>query len=363
MKRAVAAWFLVLAFLPCGAAQQGTPAGGPGKGKVGLRFLGTSLKEVLKTFEQYTGKRFLFEEAAVAGKRVNLLSSSPIPVANIMEVLESILEVEGLTLVEVGEAPARIFKVVPMAGAAGKATRTYTQENMEEIPPNDRVVTLVFQLKYLPAGKVKTAFQKMTTVPDGLQAIEGTNLLLITDYASNVKRLGKILSQLDVIGPKIVRETVKLKNTEPLELVREIQPLINIENRVYLAQLQRRVEERLRQFLGRRGGGRNARGMSSTISDVSTPIGVVPVPRLGSVIISATEEKLPEIRALIESLDVKDPEEKVLRFYPLRFQDPLSLASTLQGIFDFSVIFLTLRVDTPCRWLSCKASTSAFSLR
>ncbi len=336
MRRA-AVFVLALFLLPWGTAQQGGGPGDPAKGEVSLRFLGTNLGEVLKTFEQYTGNRFLFESAVVAGKRVNLLSSAPIPVANLMDVLENILEVEGLTLVEVGEPPARIFKVVSYKGAAGRATQTFSQKDMEKIPPGDRVVTLVFQLKYLPAEKVKSAFQKMTTVPDGIQAIEGTNLLLITDYASNVKRLGKILSQLDVIGPKIVRETIKLKNTEPVELVQEIQPLISIENRVYLAQLQRRVEERLRQWMGRGGrGGKNARAMSARITDITTPIGVVPVPRLGSVIVSATEEKLPEIRKLIESLDIKDPEEKIVRFYPLRYQDAASLAATLQGIFDYT---------------------------
>ncbi len=336
MMRKAAAFFLVLFLLPWGTAQRAKSPGDPAKGEVSLRFVGANLGEVLKTFEQYTGNRFLFESAVVEGKRVNLLSSAPIPVANLMDVLENILEVEGLTLVEVGNPPARIFKVVSYKGAAGKATQTFTQEEMGKIPPGDRVVTLVFQLKYLPAEKVKDAFQKMTTVPDGIQAIEGTNLLLITDYASNVKRLGKILAQLDVIGPKIVRETIKLKNTEPVELVREIQPLINIENRVYLAQLQRRVEERLRQFMGRGRNGKNARTMSARISDVTTPIGVVPVPRLGSVIVSATEEKLPEIRELIKSLDIKDPEEKIVRFYPLRYQDAVSLASTLQGIFDYT---------------------------
>ncbi len=334
--RAAMAGFMVLVLLPLGTAQRKGDLRDPAGGEVSLHFLGTDLKEVLKTFEQYTGKRFLFEEAAVAGRRVNLLSSAPIPADHLMDVLESILEVEGLTLVEVGEAPARIFKVVPTADAAGKAHQTFTRESMEKIPPGDRVVTLVYQLKYLPAEKVKAAFQRMTTVPDGIQAIEGTNLLLITDYASNVKRLGDILSRLDVIGPRIVRETIKLKNTEPAELVREIQPLINIENRVYLAQLQKRVEERLRQVMGRGRGGKNVRGMSGAITDVTTPIGLVPVPRLGSVIVSATEEKLPEIRKLIESLDIKDPEEKVLRFYPLRYQDPVSLAETLQGIFDFT---------------------------
>jgi type II secretory pathway component GspD/PulD (secretin) len=41
---------------------------------------GASLKEVIKLMETYTGRRFLFDENLVAGKRVNLFSSKPIPV-------------------------------------------------------------------------------------------------------------------------------------------------------------------------------------------------------------------------------------------------------------------------------------------
>jgi len=69
---------------------------------VTISFSNADLKEVIKVFEQYTGKRFLFDESIVSRRQINLLSSTAIPVESIIDVFESILEVEGLTLVNIG---------------------------------------------------------------------------------------------------------------------------------------------------------------------------------------------------------------------------------------------------------------------
>ena len=317
-----------------GQGEEKKPAIRPvGGDRVSINFSGTSLKEVVKVFEQYTGKRFLFDETVVSGKQIHLLSNKPIPVERIIDVFESILEIEGLTLIKTGQKGAEIFKIVEAKTVTGKATKTFTAEDIEGIPENDRVVTLVFQLKYIQADQLGQAFRRMTTVPNGLQPIPGSNLLIITDYATNVKRIGRILEALDEAGPKILRETIKLRNADPIELVREVQPLINIENRVYRAQIQRRMETRFRQILGRGARNRNLQGLTTMMTDTSSPIAVAAIPRLGSVIISATEEKIGDIKELITSLDIKDPDEKVIEYYTLRYQRPSSLSRTLSGIF------------------------------
>ena len=106
-----------------GQGEEKKPAIRPvGGDRVSINFSGTSLKEVVKVFEQYTGKRFLFDEAVVSGKQIHLLSNKPIPVESIIDVFESVLEIEGLTLLKTGQKGAEIFKIVDAKTVAGKAT-------------------------------------------------------------------------------------------------------------------------------------------------------------------------------------------------------------------------------------------------
>jgi len=300
---------------------------------IAISFSGTMLKEAIKVFEGYTGKRFLFDDTLVSGRRIHLLSSRPIPVANIDEVFESILEVQGLTLVESGDEGAELYKIVDVTAIAGKATPTFTADMLQEIPDQDRVVTLVYQLRYILADQVAAAFKDMTTVPGGIQAIGGTNLLRITDYASNVRRIGDILDSLDEMGPNLVRETIELEHALPEELVQEIKPILDIESRVYMAQLQKQMEARLRQ-----AGGKSSRSsgssQSSRMLNTAAAITVAAIPRLRSVIVSATEDKIEEVKELIKSLDIEDPEGRVIKYYALKVQAPSRLAEALARIFD-----------------------------
>jgi type II secretion system protein D len=322
---------------PVQAPPAAPPAAGPikqnGDDTVSINFSGTSIKEVIRMVEQYTGKRFMFDEGALAGRKVNVMSSTPIPVKELFNVFQSILEVNGLTIVKSGSPDAEIYKIVEASKAAGKPTPTYSSKELEGVPETDTVITLVYQMKYLAAERVAKAFKGLTTVQDGIVAIEGTNLLRITDYAANAKRLGKMFDSLDVMGPKIVRETIKLKNVEPEELVNEIQPILNIENRVYMAQMQRQMEQRIQEIIGRRGGPQGQQQQTSLLAGQETIMAVAAVPRLGSVIVSASEDKIEDLKKLIESLDISDPDEKVVKYYKLTYQTPSSLADILNSVF------------------------------
>lgn len=336
MRKAVLLVLLCLPFIfpPILAGEEKKPPSeikDNGNETVSMHFSGVELKEVIKVFEKYTGKRFLFDEALVAGKKINLLSSTPLPVDRIIDVFESVLEVEGLALVRSGEGESELMKIVDVRTIQGKDMPTFTAKDLESIPESDRVVTLVYEVKYLQAPEVAKAFKGMTTLPGGVISIGGTSMLRITDYAANVKRIGKMLEEIDVKGPEIVRETVKLSHATPEELVEEIKPLIDIENRVYLSHIQQSMERRFRQILGRRGGPLPSLNMGD---EGRMPIAVAAVPRLGSVIVSASKDKIEDIVGLVKSLDIVDPQEKVTKYYTLKYQVPSEVASKLGRIFN-----------------------------
>ncbi len=317
------------------AAVQDSASPAAANDQIAINFSGTSLKEVIRVFEQYSNKRFLFEDSVVGKRQVFLLSSEPIPAAYLDDVFESILEIHGLTLVRSGDPKAEIYKIVEIKGVVGKATPTFTAKTLAEAPTGDRVITLLFQLKFMLADQIAVACKSMTSVPEGIIAIPGTNLVRVTDYATNVRRIGALLEELDKTGPKFMRETIKLKFADPTELVNEIQPILNIENRVFVAELERQAEFRMQQMLGRREGQPEGQGQRRTSSlNLQSAMTVAAVPRLGSVIIAATEEKIGDLRKLIETLDIQDPDDKIVEYYPLKYQNPTRLARTLTTIFD-----------------------------
>ena len=109
----------------------------------------------------------------------------------------------------------------------------------------------------------------------------------------------ELLDELDKTGPRFVRETIKLRYADPTELVDELQPILDIENRVFVAELERQAEFRMQQMFGRREGQQQGQGpRRSSPINLQAAMTVAAVPRLGSVIIAATEEKLEDLKNL-----------------------------------------------------------------
>ena len=282
--------------------------------------------------ETYTGRRFLFDENLVAGKRVNLFSTKPIPVKSMPEVFEAILEVEGLTLLETGEPGSVIYKIIDIQTALKRPMPTYSKTELEKLRAGDQIVTMMYQLEHAGAEEVAKVMAGLTTLPGGVMAIPGTNLVQVTDFAANVKRLAGLLDLIDKEGPKVVMETIKLKNVSPEVLVQEIQPIIDVENRVILNQIQQNFSRQVSRMLGQR----RQPGLVQFSALQYSPVTVVAIQRLGSVIVSCEDSRMAGIKELVSRLDVVDPEQKVIKYYKIKYADPSSISGVLSSIFDIT---------------------------
>lgn len=299
---------------------------------VKLNLNGASLKEVIKLMETYTGRRYLFDENTVAGKRVNLFSSKPIPVESMSEVFEAILEVEGLTLLETGEPGSKIYKIIDIQTALKRPMPTYSKAELEKLRAGDQIVTLMYQLEYASADEVSKVMSGLTTLPGGVMAVPGTNLVQVTDFAANVKRIAGLLELIDQKGPKVVMETIRLQNVAPEALVQEIQPILDVENRVLLNQIQQNFSRQVTRMLGQR----RQPGLVQFSALQYSPVTVVAIPRLASVIVSCEETRMEGIKQLVSRLDVVDPDQKLIKYYKIQYADPQSIAQVLSSIFDIT---------------------------
>ncbi len=358
MKKIVAVVFLVALLLPAVVLGQSA-----NEDSIQLNFNGVSLREVVKAVEKVSGKRFLFDEALIADKRVSLFSSQPFPASRVMEVFESILQVEGLALVTSGEAESEILKIVDLKTVLKRPTPTFEKEDLETLRPGDQVVTLLLPLQHVAAEDAAEVLKPMASVPEGIAPVPGTNMVRVTDFAGNARRIAGLVERIDREGPKMVAETVVLEHMDPVDLVEEIRPLIEIENRLEIGRIQQGLTREVRRLMGRRG--RNVSpGMIRVSGAQYAPVAVTPVPRLGAVIVSAEESRMESMLAMIKRLDVEDPDQKVVKYYRLKFVSPLGAATILSGVFDISISGLaggrrgrSVRRSAPSRAASRKTAT------
>jgi general secretion pathway protein D len=159
---------------------------------VSIDFNNVDINVFIKFMSELTGTNFVVDQR-VKGN-VTIISPSKISLQEAYKVFESVLEVHGYTTVKSGE----VVKIIPSPDARSKSIETKLRE--ESTSPSDQVVTQLIPLKYADSEEIKRLFTPMVSKSSVILAYSPTNTLIVTDVYSNIKRLIKILKEIDVTG-------------------------------------------------------------------------------------------------------------------------------------------------------------------
>ncbi|MDR3143830.1 MAG: hypothetical protein LBT57_03230 [Puniceicoccales bacterium] len=160
------------------------------------------LPQVLTILEQLTNKTILRDQKLPAVK-INICIQNPIAREEAILALESVLNLNGIAIVEMGK---NFLKAVTAKQAPSQAPRLVDQSLLREAP-SQLICSKLFVLRYLNAP----AFQRliMPLLTPSLASVivfESSNGLFITDCHSNLQRVEDILRRVDC--PLKIRETV-----------------------------------------------------------------------------------------------------------------------------------------------------------
>jgi general secretion pathway protein D len=159
---------------------------------VSIDFNNVDINVFIKFMSELSGTNFVVDQR-VKGK-VTIISPSKISMKEAYKVFESVLEVHGYTTVKSGE----VVKIIPSPDARSKSIKTMLRE--ETSAPEDKVVTQLIPLTYANPVEIKRLFTPMVSKSSVILAYPPTNILIVTDVYSNIKRLLKILKEVDITG-------------------------------------------------------------------------------------------------------------------------------------------------------------------
>jgi general secretion pathway protein D len=159
---------------------------------VSIDFNNVDINVFIKFMSELSGTNFVVDQR-VKGK-VTIISPSKISMKEAYKVFESVLEVHGYTTVKSGE----VVKIIPSPDARSKNIETMLRE--EASAPEDKVVTQLIPLTYADPVEIKRLFTPMVSKSSVILAYPPTNILIVTDVYSNIKRLLKILKKIDITG-------------------------------------------------------------------------------------------------------------------------------------------------------------------
>lgn len=154
---------------------------------VTLNFKNADIRAVIDFVAGFSGKRFLVDNR-VKGK-VTIVSPTPIPESQAYQVFLSVLEVNGFAAVPSGP----VVKIIPRAESKQRALPVESGP----APNNDSLITEVLRLQYADATQLLALIRPLVSPNSQVTAYAPGNMLLVTDSASNVRRIEQIVHFLD----------------------------------------------------------------------------------------------------------------------------------------------------------------------
>jgi len=177
-----------------------------GSDPVMLNFVNADLEAAVRAIGQYTGRQFVIDPR-VRGT-LTLVTERPVTKQQAYEQLLAALRLQGFTIVEPAR-PDGIVRIVPEADAKLQGGQVVVPST--PAPRGDQVVTQVFRLRYESATSMVPVLRPLIAPNNTISAYPANNTLVITDYAENLRRIGRIIEAIDSPGAA-ENEIVQLKH-------------------------------------------------------------------------------------------------------------------------------------------------------
>ena len=269
--------------------------GPPQESFISIDFNDVDIEVFIKFISELTGRNFIIDRR-VKGN-ISVISPTKISVEEAYAVFESVLDVHGFATVDAGE----VTKIIPSPYA--RTMNIETRLKKEADAPNDKIVTQLIHLNYADPNEVKQLCAPLVSKSSVVLAYAPTNMLIITDVYSNIKRLIQIIDAIDVTGIGQSISVIPIEYADAEEMVKIIDSVFNAP--VAAGQPPRR------------GGQKDV----TLVSDQRTNI----------IIVVASETSTERVRELIQMLDKQMPKgsEKIHVYY-LENAKAEELATVLQ---------------------------------
>jgi general secretion pathway protein D len=182
---------------------------------VTLNLKDADISALISTVAEVADKNFIVDPR-VKGK-VTVISSRPMNSEEVYQVFLSILKVHGFAAVPSGE----VIKIIPDVNAKQDSIPTTTDSDPGV---GDQMVTRVIQVDNVAAAQLVPILRPLVPQQGHLAAYPATNVLIISDRASNVERLVSIIRRIDQVSDSEI-EIIPLVHASATEVVRVLTSL------------------------------------------------------------------------------------------------------------------------------------------
>ena len=285
----------------------------------------TELKDLITWVMGYTCKNFILDPRVVStGKKVTVMAPVKMTTTEAYRLFLVALSTMGLTIVPKGN----VLRIVESAMAKSETVPIYKRG----VPPDeDQVVRYILRPTYTQVETLRQALDSVRS-PAGSVLVAGT-MLVITDYASQVRDMMSLARSIDVPGGSDGIYTIPVRHADATQLAQKLNDILGISAAAAQGGGVRRPPTNVPTAPGMPVPQVPQQGQGGDDVAAAVPSKILTDDRTNTLIVVSSEAGYLRVKALVDRLDIAlDTESgQAIHVYPLENALAEELANTLNS--------------------------------
>ncbi len=299
----------------------------PVEGKFAWSLKGIPLKEVADQISNITCKRFISLEGVknALAKKVELMGELNVDADQAWSIFLSMLESNGVGLIHITRVKNKggerydVYRFEKRDNIARQPTRVYTDG---KIPPlSEETVTVVYELKHATKDTTRSTLRSLMGRTGTISA-SGDDFLIMVDTSANLRRILRILEDIDVPGGSDMVHTIKLEYAEASDIQKKLMEIFDLNSK-------KNTSRRFHIRPGSDSGGDDGFSIQKIIAD----------DRGNRLLVVASERGLQRVKETVKLLDTPPSEgfcQDEIHVYRVKHGDAKKIHETVSKLVQES---------------------------
>jgi general secretion pathway protein D len=178
-----------------------------------------SLTDFIDDVAKRVGFSYILDPAVGGKGSVSLITYGEQKPTDLMTLLQTVLRVNGATMVKVGQ----LYRIIPINKISAMPIEPMMNVDQKTLPEDERMLLDLIFLKYSTAKEIENLITPFLGEGASHSTYEPANLLILQDNARNMKRTLKLIELFDsedFAGKRV--QLFEIANSRPSDLVKDL---------------------------------------------------------------------------------------------------------------------------------------------
>jgi general secretion pathway protein D len=161
-----------------------------------IKFVNADIEQAFALYQELSERSLIRSPMVPANVKISFENAAPLTRAEALQGLDNVFAANNIVMVYLG---TRYVKAVPAAQAPTEPGPVLEMP-WPQLPDSSSYITYIAKLKHLSAEQAASSLQPFAKLPNSIIGARGSDVIILRDYSSNVRRMMEILEAVDKPG-------------------------------------------------------------------------------------------------------------------------------------------------------------------